>query len=212
MLFVTAIGALMWAARRRPGPQLALALALPAYVLHGFVDIGWDIAAVSAPVFLAAGALVARPERARRVSASSLLVAGGAALAIACSLVVLWLADRWAREASLSLDRPARAVELAKRSRSLNPLAVEPLVAQANAETVRRNPAAAFGLLREATRVQPESADAWFALGDFDLRIRNCPRAALPSLDRFTQLDPQSPGNKEYDLALKLVNSGAPVC
>ena len=37
-------------------------------------------------------------------------------------------------------------------------------------------------------------------------------RAALPELDRFTQLDPQNPGNKEYDRALALVNSGRPIC
>ena len=60
--------------------------------------------------------------------------------------------------------------------------------------------------------MQPENAETWYWLGDFDLRVRNCPRAALPELDRFTQLDPQDPGNKEYDYALKLVNAGKPVC
>ena len=72
--------------------------------------------------------------------------------------------------------------------------------------------AEALGLLREATRVQPSNKETWYQLGEFDLRVRNCPRAALPELDRFTQLDPQNPGNKEYDRALALVNSGRPIC
>ena len=42
--------------------------------------------------------------------------------------------------------------------------------------------------------------------------MRNCPRAALPELDRFTALNPQDPGNREYARALKLVNSGTPIC
>jgi tetratricopeptide (TPR) repeat protein len=69
-----------------------------------------------------------------------------------------------------------------------------------------------LGLLQEATRLQPENAEAWFRLGEFDFRVRNCPRAALPELERFTELNPQDPGNVEYDRALALVNSGKPVC
>ena len=49
------------AAGAGPGPQLALALALPAYFLHGLLDVDWDFASVSGPVFLIAGALVVRP-------------------------------------------------------------------------------------------------------------------------------------------------------
>ena len=44
MLFVGSIGWLVVRGRRRPGPQLALALALPAYFLHGLLDIDWDFA------------------------------------------------------------------------------------------------------------------------------------------------------------------------
>jgi hypothetical protein len=212
-LFVVAMGWLVVAARRRPGPQLALALALPAYLLHGLVDVGWDFAAVSAPVFLAAGAVAARPERARRLSASAVLASAGVALAVVCSLFAVWLGNRWTREATeVAYTRPAHAVDLAKRARSLNPFSVDALFAQADAELLRRDPAAALGLLQEATRVQPENAEAWFALGEFDLVVRKCPRAALPKLDRFTQLDPQNSGNKEYDRALALVNSGTPIC
>jgi hypothetical protein len=212
LLFAVAAVGLVAAARRRAGPQLALALALPVYLVHGLVDIGWDFVAVSAPVFVMAGAVVARPERARRLSPSALLVGGGVALAVVFSLFAVWLGDRWTDEAFRSLDRPDEAVRLAERARSLNPLAVDPLFAQSYAEQLRGNLGEALGLLERATELQPENREAWFQLGEFNLRVRNCPRTALPQLDRFTQLDSQDPGNREYDRALRLVNSGLPVC
>jgi tetratricopeptide (TPR) repeat protein len=212
LLFLVAALGLVGAARRRAGPQLALALALPIYLVHGLIDIDWDFAAVSAPVFLMAGAVAARPERARRLSASAVLVGAGVAVAVVCSLFAVWLGDRWSAQASESLDRPARAVELAKRARSVNPLAVEPIFAQAYGEWLRGNPGEALGLFRKATELQPDNAEAWYQLGEFDLRFRHCARAALGELDRFTQLNPQDPQNKEYDRALKLVNSGTPIC
>ena len=89
---------------------------------------------------------------------------------------------------------------------------MEPLFTQALGEQLRGNLGEALGLLQEATRLQPENAETWYWLGEFDLVVRNCPQAALPELDRFTQLNPQDPGNKEYDRALKLVNSGKAVC
>ncbi len=213
LLFVVAGAGLVGAARRRPGPQLALALALPAYLVHGLIDIDWDFPAVSAPVFLIAGAVAARPAAARRLSAPAVLMLAGVALAVVCSFFAVWLGDRWTGQAyEASFDRPAGAVALAKRARSVNPLSVDPLFAQALAEQSRGNLGAALGLLQEATRIQPENKETWYSLGEFDLVVRRCPRAALPELDRFTQLDPQNPGNKEYDRALKLVNAGTAVC
>ena len=51
-----------------------------------------------------------------------------------------------------------------------------------------------------------------FNLGEFNFRVRHCPRTALPQLDRFTALDRQDPANVEYAAALKQVNSGRPRC
>ena len=101
---------------------------------------------------------------------------------------------------------------LAKRARSVQPLSIDPLYYEALAEQSRRNFGAALGLLQKATRLQPENAEAWFRLGEFDFRVRHCPRTALPELDRFTALDPQDPENVEYDRALRQVNSGTPKC
>jgi hypothetical protein len=222
-LFLAAVGALVWAGRRKPGPQLALALALPAYFLHGLFDIDWDFAAVSAPIFLVAGALAARPSVPVRPSAFAVLTASGIALAIVFSLFSVWLGDRWSGQAEEALgSKPAHAVALAKRARSVNPLSVQPLFDEALAQQelaagrklkVRKHHLGlALGLLEQATKVQPENKNTWFALGEFNFRVRHCPRTALPQLERFTELDRQDPGNAEYAAALKQVNSGVPRC
>jgi hypothetical protein len=213
VLFLLSGLALVLAARSLTDPEIALALALPAYLLHSLVDIDWDFAAVTAPVFLMAGAVAVRPIERPRRSAPAALAAAGIALAVLSSLAAVWLGDRWTGDAEDALaSHPARAVTLAKRARSVQPLSIDPIFAQALAEQVRGHLGETLGLLQEATRLQPENAEAWFRLGEFDFRVRNCPRAALPELERFTELNPQDPGNLEYDRALALVNSGKPVC
>src|SRR5207302_9988435 len=78
VLFVVAAWALLRGTWRRRGPELALALLLPAYLVHSLVDVDWDFVAVSAPAFLAAGALAGTVEL-RRVSWFGSLIAAGAA-------------------------------------------------------------------------------------------------------------------------------------
>jgi tetratricopeptide (TPR) repeat protein len=217
-LFAAAAAALLFAARRKELVELALALALPAYLMHGLVDIDWEFVAVTGPILLIAGALAGRPAAETRPSGFGALLASGVAVALVASLFAVWLGNRWAGEAAASLDRPAHAISLAKRARSIDPLALAPIYAQAFAEEERgqqapteqqRNAAyaEALKLLRKATELQPENAQAWFLRGDLLLEL-GCPRAALSLLDRFTELNPQDPGNKEYDRALALVNTG----
>jgi tetratricopeptide (TPR) repeat protein len=209
-LFVLAAAALV---RRPPrdAAELALALALPAYLVHGLLDMDWDFAAVTAPAFLAAGALAARTAPVRRPSPFAALAATGVALAVLSSFLLPWLGSRWAGDAESALDRPAHAIALAKRARSVNPLAVEPLFVQALAEEVRGHKQRAYALLREATRIQPKNPEAWFRLGDFAL-TEGCPRLSLPPLEKFTELSPQDRGGAEYNRALAAVNSGKPRC
>src|SRR4051794_10151892 len=76
-LLACALALLLHTGRRR-GHELALSLMLPAYVVHSLVDIDWDFVAVSAPAFLAAGALIGRPP-VRRGSPFGVLAAAGAA-------------------------------------------------------------------------------------------------------------------------------------
>lgn len=240
VLFVASVVWLVLAGRRRPGPQLALALAFPAFFLHGLLELDWDFAAVSAPVFLIAGALVARPSGRPRPRSFTVVTASGAALAVLFSLFAVWLGERWSNEAGLTANN-AQAVRLAQRSRSVDPLSIDPLLTAAGAEVniganlkpavdrayeqghlkkyrslvtaYREANALALGYYTKATEVQPENAFAWYSLGAYDMSPRGCPRAALPAFSRSTVLDGQNPMNSEgYAAALKAVNSGKPKC
>jgi tetratricopeptide (TPR) repeat protein len=211
-LFLLALGTLVVVARRREPHELALALLLPAFALHGLLEIDWDFLAVAAPAFLAAGAVAGRPAEARRPSPFAALVAAGAALALVSSFLMPWLADRWTSDA-YGAD-PPRAVTLAKRARAVDPLSIDPLIAQAFAEESRGRIGRAGALFRKATEVQPDNPQGWVLLGRLELDQR-CPREALPHLERYVTLDPQArpeAGANDYRRALRLVNAGAPGC
>ncbi len=209
-LLAVALALLLHTGRRR-GHELALSLLLPAYVVHSLVDIDWDFVAVSAPAFVAAGALAGRPVL-RPVPAFAGLVAAGAALLAFVVLLLPWLGQRWADEATFAA--PARAESLAKRARSVDPLLVEPLWALAQAaEDTRRLPLA-LAYYKEATRKQPENPQTWLLAGQFAMRT-GCPRTAYPFLLQFVERDNKaraSQGADDYREALRLVNTGKPRC
>jgi tetratricopeptide (TPR) repeat protein len=210
-LFAAAALTIVLLARRRSDAELALWLVLPAYLLHGMLDVDWDFAAITAPVFLVGGALVARaPPQRQGFSFAKGLAASGVGIAVVVSLFTVWLADRYANEAALARS-PAHAITLAKRARTLNPLSVDPIFTQALAEEQRKRPGRAYGLFFKATRVQPENPETWYALGEFELGI-GCAHRALARFEHFYRLNPQDPGVAEKDKALKLVNSGKPRC
>src|SRR5207245_3033780 len=101
-LLVLSMGVLLRGTLRRRGHELALALLLPAFLVHSLVDIDWDFVAVAAPAFLAAGALAGRAEL-RRVSAFGSLLAAGAALLLCGALFLPWLGERWSNDASVAM-------------------------------------------------------------------------------------------------------------
>jgi len=223
-LFLAAIGWLVAVGRRRPGPQLALALALPAYFLHGLLDFDWDFVAVSAPVFLIAGALAARPSGRPRPRLFTVLTASGVGLAVVGSLFAVWLGNRWDGQAAsaVGVDN-ARVITLAKRARSIDPFLVDPLLQSALAESAiaagTKSPLAkkeaygeVLGYYEKATQVQPFDALAWYELATFNYTVRDCPQAAYTAINRFTTLDPQDPKTSLYATLLKLVNSGHARC
>jgi O-antigen ligase len=230
VLFGASIVWLVVRGRRRPGPQLALALALPAYFLHGLLDIDWDFLAVSGPVFLIAGALVVRPSSKPRPRAFSVLTVGGLLAILGLSLCAIWLGGHWLGQAQSALGvDDAKAISLAKRARTADPLAADPLLTAGDAQADiareianRRGPgwqklydaatATALGYYRQATRVQPHDAEAWYELGSLQAAL-GCPYLALPSFNRATVLDKQNPAyNVGYSTTLAQVNSGTYKC
>jgi hypothetical protein len=208
VLFIASALALLVRGHGRKGPELALALIFPAYLLHALVDVDWDFAAVSVPPFLAAGGLAGRAVPARRASRRAALAFAGAALLAFGSLILPWLGNRWTGDAeALTLTSPPRAVQLARRARSVDPLNPEAVWAQALATSGYSAQQALYAL---ATRKEPENPQWWLLKAEFELG-HGCARAALVDFYRFNALDPYAnpnAGPDDYRRALVLVNSG----
>ena len=205
-LLVLAVVFLLRAGLRRRGHELALALLLPAFLVHALVDVDWDFVAVAAPAFVAAGALAGRPA-ARRVAGFALLPAVGVAVLLFGVLLLPWLAHRWADDASIAA--PARAVTLAKRAHSADPLLVDPYWARAEAADERNLPQVAYDWYLAATRRQPHNPQTWLQAGEY-AKSFGCPFQAWQKLEQYVTLDPNarpSPGGDDYRAMLKLVNA-----
>jgi hypothetical protein len=229
-LFLASIGWLVVRGRRRPGPQLALALALPAYFLHGLLDIDWDFASVSAPVFMIAGALAVRPSTGPRPRAFTVLAAAGVLAAATLSLLAVWLGGHWEGQAEAALQtNNTKAITLANRAHRVDPLMIDPFLTASAAESdiatmiarrrgtgwaprYARANASALDYLTRATRLQPDSALAWYLLGSYYL-TDGCPYAALPAFNKATVFDGKNPAYAAaYAKTLARVNSGKEKC
>jgi O-antigen ligase len=212
LLFGLACAALLRPVWRRPrGHELALALILPAYLVHGLVDIDWDFAAVSAPAFLVAGALAGGAQL-RRVSPFALMAASGVALLAWGVLLLPWLGERWANDALGA--SPARAVRLADRAQSVDPFLVEPYWAKAFAADLRNQPQRAFAYYVQAVHRQPANDETWLAAGEYAFGI-GCYQTAFTYLERYTELNQKalpSEGGDHYNRARDLVDAGKGRC
>jgi len=213
-LFVLACFMLLRGSMHRHGHELALALLLPAFLVHSLVDVDWDFAAVAAPAFVVAGALAGGPAT-RRVRGFSLLPAFGIGLIVLGSLISPWLAGRWANEAADAAlaGHNARAVTLANRAHALDPFLLAPYWAKAD---VAATPREAFRQYVLAVQRQPKNPVPWLLAGEFAMNIPpdGCPYAAWQNLERYTELDQKSngPGGDEYNAMLKLVDRHAYTC
>ena len=139
---------------------------------------------------------------------ATVAAAGVAALAIGV-LVLPWLGNRWATDALGA--PPARAVTLANRAESVDPLLVEPLWAKALAAGT---PQQQFAFYREAVRRQPKNPQTWLLAGRFAFDLR-CYQTAYTYLEKYTELDNKakpSAGGDDYNAALKKVNAGKGRC
>jgi hypothetical protein len=206
-LLVLACVVLLRGSLRRSGHELALALLLPAFLVHSLVDVDWDLAAVAAPAFVAAGALVGRSAE-RRLRGFSLLPVLGIAVVVIGSLVSPWLARRFLDDAQTA--SPARATTLANRAHALDPFLLEPYWTKADAAATTRE---AYRQYILAVQRQPKNPLPWLLAGEFAMRV-GCPFAAWQHLERYTELDQKSngPGGAEYNAMLKLVDKHQYTC
>ena len=192
---VAAVLAAVRTVRRAEGAErpaaLALSIAAAAYLVQSLVDVDWDFVAVSGFLFFVVGALAARPAAAAKVAPAWALGVAAAACVAATSLLLPWLSAEKTLDAYAAMDRRAyeTAAAEAHSAHSLNTLAVDPLFALGEAETLRGNLDEAEVWYARAVREQPKNPSAWFYLGDFELQAGNN-KAACVFLTRATQLDP----------------------
>jgi len=196
--FLFALGSIAAAAvgvarrlRDREPAVVALAVLAVAYVLHSLVDFDWDFVAVTAPFLLTVGALLGGPvvREEPRVAWSPLPAV--VAIAIALSLLTPWFAQRATDSAVAAITdaRPLRAYREARDARSLNPLALDPLLVQAGALEELGDFQGARARYVQAVRLQPLNWRSWFLLGRFEESQQDW-GGALPPLERAAQLDP----------------------
>ncbi len=158
---------------RRLGPAgawvSAFALTAGAYwLVHSSLDWFWPYPAVTAPVFALLGSACApaiRVDRPAPWRGSGRLAVAAGAIALAASTVPPFLSQRYVDDAYDSWQSdPARAYHDLDRAGSLNPLSVEPLLAEgaiARASGDRRRAIEAF---REAISKRPEEWVSYYLL------------------------------------------------
>jgi O-antigen ligase len=143
--------------------------ALPlAWGLHALVDYDLDLVAVTAPAALATGTVLTGglPVRRSLGGAPAVAVATGLALIAVGSLVLPELSRRAVDEVYRASDL-AIAADAARRARALNPLALDPITAQAFVAERAGDTDRAVELLELATRKQPLNPAPWLALARF---------------------------------------------
>jgi O-antigen ligase len=222
VLGLTAAGAAALAVvrslRRLQGPDrwdaTALAAVPLAFGLHALVDYDLEFLAVTAPALMATGGLLAARGQQRRVRAGLAELVAIAAVA-AAALASLWL-PALAREAvdeAYATEELVVAADAAARARSLDPLSLGPVFAQAYVAERAGDRERAQELLEEATRMQPDNPASWLELGRFHVAAdpqQLC--AAYIAFNAAYTLDPQSsrwvPGGP-LDVARDAVDAGA---
>jgi O-antigen ligase/polysaccharide polymerase Wzy-like membrane protein len=170
-----------------------LAAGVAAAVVYGFVhtagDWVWTFPAVGLPLFLFLGIANAGTADDRPPPLVRGWVAGvsaAAALALAVGAFCLpWLSARLTQAA---LRHPASPAGDLRWARRLDPLAVEPLLAEA---TLARQPEDAVAALRRALAKQPDVSSLHYRLGLAELAAGNR-RAARIELAEAHRLDPRS--------------------
>jgi hypothetical protein len=191
-------------ARLRSGDAAvtAVGLGLGAWVLHMVGDMDWDYVAVSGPLLLVAGMLLAGEGAGSAASAGSavrrrpLLAVGGVALALAAvySLAGPWLAERRLDAAAVAFTagRPLDAVSDAKKAHSYDPLSTDVLDEWAGYVDAVGETARAERLYLDAVEREPLNPETWYELGLFEFFHERWPKA-YRALDRSWGLDRHGP-------------------
>ena len=199
-----ATGLLLFALTRRVrrltgsqrSPAAALLAGIVGYVLYAAIDFPLDFVAVSVPVFLCAGILLAEPSgrrvsfgRARWLGLGAAIVISGVVLV---SLVTPWLSARRVERtyALLAEGRSQEALAAAESATALNPLALESTFAEARAHIALGSLDRARDVLVDGVRIHPSDSTAWAELARLELAVPGREGVGADYLERSRRLDP----------------------
>ena len=197
------------------GAAAALAVVPAAYLVHSLADYDWDFLAVSAPALFALGTLAAagRPVRALRRTPLAAAATLAVCLAVLWSLAAPRLAARSVESAFRALDRgdPPKALSLARRAHSLNPLSLEPLLMRARVDERLGDDRAALKAYQDGAHLQPLNPESWYELGVYEVEVLGDRCAGYVHLNRAYTLDPagrQWTKGGPLDVARDWMNAG----
>jgi hypothetical protein len=198
-----AAGVLVAAARRVRGlsgspraPAAALFAGLVAYSVFALLDFPLDFLAVSGPVFLCAGVLLAEPSgwslSPHRMRWLGLGAAAAAAAVVVVSLAAPWLSTRRVDQTYeyLTDGRSQEGLAAAEAASTLNPLSLEATFAEARAQIALGNLDGARDVLLAGVRRHHSDATIWAELARLELGIPGREEIAAAYLERSRQLDP----------------------
>lgn len=189
------------ALRRAPlddaeGTTVAVVAAL-AFLAQGLVDVDWDLAAQGVIAFAAIGAVTRAPRDPTRVGAAtrSLATVGAIGLLVAGLLAIpFWLSARQTeRSTRILLDDPQAALELAVSAERYNPLAIEPLLAAADARELLGDRTGAQAALLRAIDLEPSNFEPWLYYGTYLAFSWGEPQQGRTALDRALDLSGGDP-------------------
>jgi hypothetical protein len=204
LLFATAVGAALFgafASRRRLGVAgLAVSGALITtflyWLVHGSVDWFWEFPALSVPALVALGLASRMSDEALRpeLRAAWLRYASAAlCLAAVAAMVLPWIAAYRTSAATASWRaNPARALELLRSARDLDPLSAQPSLIAGAIQSRLGN---WRGMQQEFATVSQRDPDNWY--GHLELSIADAKlgraAAARREIARARFLNPREP-------------------
>ena len=177
----------------------ALAIAIPAFLLHALADIDWDFVAVCAPVFMLGGLVIGIGGEVRAVRMRAPFAGGGRGRGGAARGRLLAggaVAGGEPGRRRLHGALRARSAVRGQRPRATRLRSTRSRCSRSGRWPRRTRPSLTSGgavdQYRRATRLQPENPDTWVALGRYELCFGDV-FDAYRALNQAYTLDPFGP-------------------
>ncbi len=163
-----------------------------AFVVQGLVDVNWSLVVPGVIVYAAIGAIAPKAHRQRRVVPVGRAITGALCVGlIFAGLIAMptWLSARdTARSNDAFIENPQLALNLAASAQRFNPLSIDPLLAQADAQQALGDAQGAQATLLEAIRLEPTNYEPWLAYGTYLAYAWNHPAAGRAALEHALKL------------------------